>query len=379
MLLVLLLSSRAAFIRYEEPFLMAGFVLTGALWFHSRLKIPAAAIAYLGLGLLWILVLAFIDQRFILATGVGHFLRLGVGVFVLVLLGARVFTLFPLWVALLALVGLPLYALGRMAPEVMTTLYTYTPDALKFFGGTIIDGRLDSGLPRASWLVYTVSPTRLTQNPGFMWEPAAFAMMTVSALTLRLISGARRLDWQNAVLLLATLTTVSTTGYIALALPLTYWAVTTQSKVLLLALPLLALGVLNLDFIVPKIVAEFQNSDLGQVRWSLSRYGSFLRDMDLFARAPILGTGLFYDPGYDSNNGFSDYLRRFGLLWFLVSTGLLFAAMRRVAPLAGALLFIAVVLLFSWSEKFFELPFYYMLGFAAFLPARQPEGLADAA
>ncbi|MCF6272420.1 MAG: hypothetical protein L3J37_04395 [Rhodobacteraceae bacterium] len=365
-LLLLMLSSRSAFIRFEDNFLIAGFLLVAVLWFHGRQPVPSAFLVYLAATFFWIFLQGFISQNLLLTPVLGHLLRLGTGMLAVLMLGARFFSLFPLWVARLALVSLPFFLLGLLAPETIFTLYALTPDALRFAGGTLIDGRLDSAVPRASWLVYTLSPTRTGQNPGFMWEPAAFAMMTVSALTLRLATGHKSLDWQNITLVIATLSTLSTTGFIGLSLPLFYWALTTRAGALVLLAPLLALLALNLDFLLPKITAEFQ-ADTGQIRWALSRYASFLRDMEFFAAHPLLGTGFGFETGYDSNNGLSDYLRRFGGLWFLAMVFLLFAAVRPRAHLGGTLTFIAVILLFSWSEKFFELPFFYALLFSAFL------------
>ena len=324
--------------------------------------------------MLWIFLHAFIGQRFSTPTIAGHLLRVAVGIFVVTLLNTRLFHLFPLWVALLSLLGLPLYALGLLAPELISKAYELTPELLTFHGGTVIDGRLDSGLPRASWLFYTLSPTRLTQNAGFMWEPAAFAFMTVSALTLRLIRGHRALDWQNTTLLLATLTTMSTTGFLGLAVALTYWSFSAlQNKFIALALllPALLITLLGFDFILPKITAEFQTGYSDSMRWSLSRYASFLRDFEVFRQHPLLGTGLIADPGYDSHNGLTDYLRRYGLLWALATAALLAASIRRVAAPLGTLTFLAIILLFAWSEKFFELPIFYLMQFAVFLPAAQ--------
>ena len=221
----------------------------------------------------------------------------------------------------------------------------------------------------------TLSPTRLSQNAGFMWEPAAFAMVTTLALTLRLARGQRGADWQNLTLLLAALTTMSTTGFLGLAVALSYWAFAgLQNKRLAatLLLPALTAALLGLDIILPKITAEFQTGYAENMRWSLSRYASFLRDMAVFQQQPLLGTGLFADPGYDSHNGLSDYLRRYGLLWALASLGLLAGSLRCVATPLGTLAFLAVTLLFAWSEKFFELPLFYMLQFAIFLPRPTP-------
>ncbi len=380
MLLTLWLSSRAAFINFEDQFLVLGFTLAVAIWFYSQLKIPTAFFVYLGMFALWVLLIAFVEQRVSYPTLIGHLLRVAVGIIAVVVLNNRLFHLFPLWVYRLSLMGLPLYALGLFAPDLIAKAYALTPEILTFHGGTLIEGRLDSGLPRASWLFYTLSPTRLSQNAGFMWEPAAFAFVTVSALTLRLIRGHRSLDKQNIILTIATLTTLSTTGYLGLALALGYWVFSVwENKLLAVAclLPAIVTALLGFDFILPKITAEFETGYSDSMRWSLSRYASFLRDFEVFRRSPLLGTGLVADPGYDSHNGFSDYLRRYGLFWTMATLVLLATSLRRVATLPGTATFLAVILVFAWSEKFFELPLFYALQFAVFLPLAQrvyPQG-----
>jgi hypothetical protein len=376
--LVLLVSSRAALVNFADAFQLGVFALALAFWLLRGGGISPVVIAFLLLSLLWLGLHALIDGVIVVRTWAGHFLRLLTAAFVI---GAvsRPLERLSRWVVMLAALSLGLYAAGLVLPGLPEALYRLAPEPLRFVGGTQVGETLTGSWRRASWLVYTVAPDRAGQNHGFMWEPAAFGMVLALALWARLLAGRIGLDPGNIVLLAAMASTFSTTTWIGAMVSVAFilWRHGGGWRLLLLpTIPAAVLACLTADFLLPKIIKEIQSGYAPYMRWSLSRMASFHLDIADLAQMPLPGRGLVISGDetarLPSNNGLSDYLARYGLVMSLASASLLVTSLRRafgadVTALAG---FLAVLLIFAWAEKYWELPLFQLWLFAGFSGAR---------
>ncbi|WP_300515151.1 hypothetical protein [Aliiroseovarius sp.] len=380
-MLVLLASSRAAFSNFADLFTLFVAMLSGVVWMIRGARVMPAAIIFVVVSLVWVAVHSFLSGVVSWTTYGGHFLRMLAGIFVLGAV-ARPLELMVTWVIRLSLAGFTIYGLGLAAPGVISQLHALTPDAFTMFGGTLFGETLTSGWPRANWIFYTLAPTRWHQNHGFMWEPAAYAMICAFALWYRMLQGKLGFDRDNLILLVAIASTVSTTGMVALAFSLGVLLLhhgMFGMIAVMLTLPWVGLFFLQAEFMIDKIVQEFQAGYSPHMQWSLTRAASFQLDMQSFSQAPLLGQGIVIEASHalkyrpPSNNGFSDYLTRYGLVMstylaalFIISTRAYFRA--RVLMVLGMCM---VLFLFSWSEKYFELPLFYVMSFAGFYNRRE--------
>lgn len=381
-LLVLLASSRAAFVNQTDALLVVTFGAALGVWLWRGGRVTLAAIGLCLAFVLWISVHALVAHQTDWRTVAGHFLRLLVAVFVTGAVAdplARV----ARWVVRLAALGLVLHLACLVFDGLPALAHDLAPEALRWRGGTPVGDAITGSWRRASWLVWTVSPDRPTQNHGFMWEPAAFGMVTAMALWARILTGRHRFDRANVTLLAAMVSTLSTTAMVALLPTVAAMLMLSgaRARAALAALgPALLLGILSLDFVGPKIVAEIRARDDVELRWSLSRAASFRLDLEEFRAAPVLGTGLVAEARplagarLPSNNGLSDFVARHGLVmsalwgWVLV-TGLRRRFQGRPALRWG---FLLVMALFAWSEKFLELPLFHLWLLAGLGPAVPP-------
>jgi len=153
---------------------------------------------------------------------------------------------------------------------------------------------------------------------------------------------------------------------------------------------LLALIVITsyLAFSTVEFLGEKINRELNQSRITNNRFGSALKDFDNIAERPLLGWSRRIEVVFKTTvrssvthrpNGFTNFLRNYGLIYFSVYFFLVFSSFKNIyyyyhhtynnyLPLFGViLLFIA-----SFSEVIFDLAFLKSLLFlyAAYYPLR---------
>jgi hypothetical protein len=220
-----------------------------------------------------------------------------------------------------------------------------------------------------------------------MWEPGAYAGMLVMTTLLHLGMTKIKYDKIFFVLLLALLTTLSTTGYIALSFIALLILVNSSIKrkfiYIVIAIPL-TIYIYNLEFIKEKIeyqltrsIDEHGESSVKQGGMSTSRFASFLKDMEDIKKNYIIGVGISDETRYASDkfdktlrsNGTSDWVVKFGFLGFFVLLINYFYGFKKFFQLyecKGAGIVVLAVIVLSFSEAFLYLPFFLALQFIRF-------------
>ena len=175
------------------------------------------------------------------------------------------------------------------------------------------------------------------RNSGMFWEPGAFAAYIIIGLLLH-IGQLRSLYTSNPfkfiIVLLALITSFSTTGYLVLFL----FAIATiliefSKKSILIAIPLILLLTFiafftyeRSTFLKDKIDHQYVTSmNRDQDEFAPSRMGAFLFDMHYIKKHPIIGNGTQEKTRYSDHkflqgeklghgNGFSNFIASMGLL-----------------------------------------------------------------
>lgn len=169
------------------------------------------------------------------------------------------------------------------------------------------------------------------RNSSMLWEPGAFQGIINLALFLapnRLLLQ-RRSRWPVLVMLLALLTTFSTTGYLVLFLVALFKLGAARlsglAKAALLVL-VLAVGVVTFieaDFLGEKIVEQFLAAQTYD-GFMPDRFGALLFDLQYIDKHPLFGNGLIEATRYADHpqlhgeplghgNGLSNFIATFGL------------------------------------------------------------------
>ena len=154
------------------------------------------------------------------------------------------------------------------------------------------------------------------RNAGFSWEPGGFAVLINLGMFINMIR--YRFVIKNnkniRILLLALITTFSTTGYGIFVVLVLFYFYNIKSKYKGLLFPLfIALGIylLSLPFMIDKVIKISDNNIDDQVESSLlygghktpQRLNSFLIDFQDFTNNPILGYGGHQEERWTSKLG----------------------------------------------------------------------------
>ncbi len=191
----------------------------------------------------------------------------------------------------------------------------------------------------ANNIIFTINSDGALRNSGFMWEPKGFANFVTIAIIFRLFMNNLVLnDKKILVLVLAVISTFSTTGILVLFLILTFYFINKKAIVLLSIFPIFLIISYNLfinsEILYKKILYEISleneykmlldKKDYESDVYSLGRIGSLIVDFNDFLKKPIFGYGFTRENRTQSAyvklvrvNGFSDLLAVYGLGIFL--------------------------------------------------------------
>jgi len=129
------------------------------------------------------------------------------------------------------------------------------------------------------------------RNSGPFWEPGMFTIFVNIALYLNLMFTRRLFDIKNIIFLITIITTLSTTGYIAVIFTLfVYSLFYSKSKLNIVYLVFLVAGTIyiaNLNFMKSKVLEQINNSHHN----ASSRFGASVVHYQVISEHPITGVG----------------------------------------------------------------------------------------
>lgn len=265
--------------------------------------------------ILWCFVLSFIFIgqyivfKYVTVLGCfNYLLKVVIGILSAYLLGSRFPMVYLKVMVAISIISFPFFflnAVGLQFPAISLpmgreSLIIYTQSSQALLEGS------QSGIPR---------------NFGFFWEPGAFAGYLIIAFILFI----DELDWlikykrrDVIILLVALLTTISTTGYLVLSVIVLFYILQKRKGPGTILLAIIVVGAMvfafmRLDFLYNKILAEYtvlEYQDWDTV--NLSRFGSVLFDWQYIVLHPIVGNGLADITRFSMHIGLSERLGGFG-------------------------------------------------------------------
>jgi hypothetical protein len=241
------------------------------------------------------------------------------------------------------------------------------------------------GLYYANTIIYTINTTNNDRNCGFMFEPGAFGSLLAIAIGLNLINNNFKLKNKRLIILIiALITTQSTTAFLALICVILFYLVNKGSKKGIILIPIgivLIFLLFQLPFMSKKI-SDLSNNPNKQLSntielandsqrvQSLGRFAGLLLNYEDFRKSPILGIG-----GHDalteksehhwdinSVNGLGNYLVTFGLLGILVliyNMNKSFQSITSEYGLKGNYYLVLMVLVIAFSFMLIESPLFF--------------------
>ena len=197
-------------------------------------------------------------------------------------------------------------------------------------------------------IVYSVQPTSISllygipipRNCGYTWEPGAFAVYLCLAIFINLFftKAERNNKIHFWILVLALLSTQSTTGYIIFLVIIFYYFLNKSKSLLILAMPLviiILISLFSLPFMSNKIIEVFKQvqeedilisrSVMEAASYAPGRFLSFTIAFKDFLDNPILGLGTVSEESWtyrigasiSTISGIGNLLAQFGIVGFL--------------------------------------------------------------
>ncbi len=243
--------------------------------------------------------------------------------------------------------------------------------------------------------LYTFRPQTVEEsslrNSGMFWEPGAFQAF----INLCLFMNFYRMPYLLAhkkfslcVIVLALITTQSTTGYIIFAMTIGAYILiySNINKMLIAAMLALFVGAciylfFTLDFLGEKVERQYEESVQLEGDFDPSRFGALLFDLHYIKKNPLTGNGFrpitrFADHPIlivqeengeflGHGNGFSDFIASAGILgmfWYFYTLG----KFRGRGSLSDSLLLIMLMIVLLQGEHFLIYPFFLGLAFFKF-------------
>ncbi|WP_088656133.1 hypothetical protein [Geofilum rhodophaeum] len=233
-----------------------------------------------------------------------------------------------------------------------------------------------------SIIVWNVREGEL-RNSGPFWEPGAYSgyLMLVPLFFLNEKHFFREHSFKTAVLVLALLSTLSTTGYVAFGIYLVY--VGLRSRYWVLVFPVFVLlfcfAFLKLDFLRDKFLTELQRVQTLDGGYHGQRFAVLVFDLHYIFKHPLIGNGFLDVTRYldhpdvlwglrsgelvGHGNGLSNFIASMGLITFAVY---IFSIIRKnlfVLSRSDLVFYIGMIILLLNGEQFLYYPIFLGLPF----------------
>ena len=346
------------------------FVLIVSIFSKNKSVYTPKGLLIISIFVLWETVQFFILGGFRFISLLGTAARFFLFYLVLSYLNTRFINTYVKLINYLAIISLIFYIV-LFIPGIDNFLFSLSKNFKPVFETEFIGYEYKPNILIFNLHGYEFTPRR---NSGPFWEPGAFAVFINLALAFNVLIDKSFNFKRNFWLLLALITTFSTTGFIVGMLTITAAILFNAKKVfvnillvLLLIYPFYALFT-NLDFLLPKINndIEFAQQTTG------SRFGSAVADIQLISKNPVLGYGrnieamygisFFIKQQMHRNNGLTKLFVQWGLLAILFLY-LTYIGFRNISLFYSnnkyySYLFMIVLLLNAFSQPIFQYPFF---------------------
>ena len=278
-------------------------------------------------------------------------------------------TLFPKAVYIISLISLFFYLIDHIGGHsVLLAIAQNFPLHLENQNDTM-DGY--------SFLLYVVDAGGGIRNCGPFFEPGRYSVVLCIAISLNLLSGKKYFCIENAVLLLALITTLSASGFSTLMVVSIVYLISSDNKnklVYTLILIIVAIFIVpyleSADFFGVKIA-----DNMNKIDDSNSRFGAMLYLWGQILESPLVGYGptihlieQFDTANVSSPNGWGELMRFWGIPMFIVFiiSYCRFADANQCYGLKNRLLAVMGIVVVAFSQSVMLTPLYYVMMFIGF-------------
>jgi hypothetical protein len=355
----------------DITFLILLFCLAGFVFLYRKLKFDRFFFFFLLLYSM-VMVAQMVKFNFLpLNTYLGVFIRIFIAYLTVRILGGNFTKYYVNIIYVLSIIGFFIYVPQLIVPGFGRFLATSVSPLLRnpLYAGDIWYA------PDIILYVFN-SGVGTFRNCGAFWEPGAYAGFVIIAMIFHYLDSRTITDKKSIVLMLALLSTMSTTGIIALGFFLVLFLgnkVAPIYKIILIPsiIAAIVIAFTSLDFLGDKITSQL---DVANTHHN-TRFKSAVLDLRDFAENPVLGLGRDDKTRHKGitnpilthrTNGITNYLVTYGIFIFLFYFGSIYYALHKICLKNSyhpkyAIYGMLLVLIIGFSEVFFSLPFFYAL------------------
>jgi hypothetical protein len=311
-------------------------------------------------------------------TFLGEYLRILFAVLAIRILGRDFFDQFVRFVYIFAVISLFFYVPCVLIKPLIPFLIDHVAKYTQCPFHRAVTGELYEA--PYNMIIFNLGQITFNRNSGFYWEPGTHGGFLCLALFINLFYRKEKLTSKfNILFIITTLTTLSTTTYLAL-----FFVIVAYLKNFMIRRPVISLLTLffvgtigflaftRLDFLSSKIDQQIAKS--GSRKTGESRFSSFFADLRSLEEHPFVGTGRnvemrfgknFYNADLRElhrNNGIGVLLSTYGIFFFFF---FFYLNWRSFYLLLGsrvnAWLLLILVLIIAFSEDYFFKAFFISL------------------
>jgi hypothetical protein len=370
-LIYLLMGVSSMPILFGNEFLIAGFLLTGIVFFMKSKRFDRVIVSYnlIFLALFGLHVLVY--DKFILGVLVAYFMRIYFAYFTVRIIGPNIDKYVVNQIYFFSIISL-----------VVTFAIFINPALADYINSNIVPffDQITLFQPnRKHFILYTMElgwKVEIPRNSGPFWEPGGFVIFLFIAFTFNIVRTKKIISKKNIIFLIAILTTQSTTGYLALFVFICVYIIISYKKIYtIISVPILILLFMNvysqLDFMEEKVNKMYNESKTAGKQKVYSRIVSGQVNFQNFLSSPMFGIGRFFEIAEEENsgnNGTTLLLAEFGLIGFGYYFLMMIFSYRRYCKIHDynpnyALAVVAGLLVLGFSQGIFQKPFFMGLCF----------------
>lgn len=260
------------------------------------------------------------------------------------------------------LIPTPFFSLNRILQDIFPSLDIY-------------------GKSYSNSIVYTFRSPHWYRNCGFMWEPGGFGAILSVALFFAIELNKFRISKKSIVLILAIVTTFSTTAYLNIGIVVIFIIFNIKERLhLLWFLPLMFVFFIymyNLDFIGEKLNTKLNSTQteidqidspyaINQDVIPLDRFSSLIIQFQIVKNNILFGVGLQEDSfnGIKLNlsNGLGDYFVKYGIvgLIFLLFNLFKSSISFNMRNAKGYYIYIVIIVTIGFSNPLLLTPLFFL-------------------
>lgn len=249
-------------------------------------------------------------------------------------------------------------------------------NSLPQLGWDNLDSLESTSVNSVSLYLYSVllDGNSLPRNMGPFWEPGRFTIYLTIAHAINLFHFKQSFfSAKSLILLVANITTFSTTGYLAMLVLIaaySFFSDIKKYKKIILCILFIALVpyIFQLDFMSGKLQEQATDVDV-----TYSRFGAIYYHWQQIQKSPLIGYGPYLMKRYTflemSPNGLTDLIRYYGIPLSLLLYIMLYRSVKLMFSNGklGISIFIYIsILLLCFSQTITYSPFFYLLYFFSF-------------